>query len=170
MWHSLIHEWCFRKDIYNMYTVWNVNTHTRAHTLMHTVTQSHMPQYTSILVDIYTHVHKYSNTRTCTHTFFSFSCKLLLSLERKNSINSLLLLLLYYYLDQEREKGWISGFYWRNTNKQTTGEAMAALVHFRQSLSIGRFSEAGLLEWMRFVIFHARSRERSQGTSGPISE
>ena len=36
--------------------------------------------------------------------------------------------------------------------------------------SIGRFSEAGLLEWMRFVIFCARSRERSQRTSGPISE
>ena len=35
---------------------------------------------------------------------------------------------------------------------------------------IGRFSEAGLLEWMRFVIFRARSRERSQRTSGPISE
>ena len=36
--------------------------------------------------------------------------------------------------------------------------------------SIGQFSEAGLLEWMRFVIFRARSRERSQRTSGPISE
>ena len=35
---------------------------------------------------------------------------------------------------------------------------------------IGRFSEAGLLEWMRFVIFRARSRERSQRTSGPVSE
>ena len=35
---------------------------------------------------------------------------------------------------------------------------------------IGRFSEAGLLEWMRFVIIHARSCERLQGTSGPISE
>ena len=32
---------------------------------------------------------------------------------------------------------------------------------------IGRFSEAGLLEWMRFVIFRARRRERSQRTSGP---
>ena len=39
-----------------------------------------------------------------------------------------------------------------------------------QRLSIGRFSEAGLLEWMRFVIFRERSRERSQRTSGPISE
>ena len=35
---------------------------------------------------------------------------------------------------------------------------------------IGRFSEAGLLEWMRFVIFCVRCRERSQRTSGPISE
>ena len=33
-------------------------------------------------------------------------------------------------------------------------------------MSIGRFSEAGLLEWMRFVIFRASSRERSQHTSG----
>ena len=38
------------------------------------------------------------------------------------------------------------------------------------SCSIGRFSEAGLLDWMRFVIFRERSRERSQRTSGPISE
>ena len=37
-------------------------------------------------------------------------------------------------------------------------------------LPIGRFSEAGLLEWMRFIIFRARSHERSQCTSGPISE
>ena len=37
-------------------------------------------------------------------------------------------------------------------------------------LAIGRFSEAGLLEWMRFVIFRSRSRERSQRTSGPIFE
>ena len=36
--------------------------------------------------------------------------------------------------------------------------------------SIGQLSEAGLLEWMRFVIFRARSHERSQRTSGPISE
>ena len=35
---------------------------------------------------------------------------------------------------------------------------------------IGWFSQAGLLEWMCFVIFHARSCERSQHTSGPISE
>ena len=35
---------------------------------------------------------------------------------------------------------------------------------------IGRFREDGLLEWMRFVIFQQRSRERSQRTSGPISE
>ena len=35
---------------------------------------------------------------------------------------------------------------------------------------IGQFSEAGLLEWMRFVIFHARSRKQSQHTSRPISE
>ena len=34
----------------------------------------------------------------------------------------------------------------------------------------GWFSEAGLLEWMRFVIFQQRSRERSQRTSRPISE
>ena len=36
------------------------------------------------------------------------------------------------------------------------------------TFAIGRFSEAGLLEWMRFVIFRARSRSRR--TSGPISE
>ena len=36
--------------------------------------------------------------------------------------------------------------------------------------AIGRFSKAGLLEWMRFVIFRERSRERSQRTSGLISE
>ena len=36
--------------------------------------------------------------------------------------------------------------------------------------TIGRFSEAGLHEWMRFVIFRARRRERSQHTSRPISE
>ena len=35
---------------------------------------------------------------------------------------------------------------------------------------IGWLSEAGLLEWMCFVIFHARSCERSQRTSRPISE
>ena len=40
----------------------------------------------------------------------------------------------------------------------------------QQSQSTGRFSKAGLLEWMRFVIFHEKSRERSQRTSGPISE
>ena len=40
----------------------------------------------------------------------------------------------------------------------------------RHPYSIGRFSEAGLLEWMRFVIFRARSREWSQRTSGSISE
>ena len=33
----------------------------------------------------------------------------------------------------------------------------------------GRFSKAGLLEWMNFVIFHARSHERLQRTSGPKS-
>ena len=36
--------------------------------------------------------------------------------------------------------------------------------------TIGRFSEAGLLEWMSFVIFQQRSRERSQRTYGLISE
>ena len=36
--------------------------------------------------------------------------------------------------------------------------------------TIGQFSEAGLLEWMRFVIFRKSSRERSQRTSGLISE
>ena len=36
--------------------------------------------------------------------------------------------------------------------------------------SVGRFSKAGLLEGLRFVIFPVRSRERSQRTSGPISE
>ena len=35
---------------------------------------------------------------------------------------------------------------------------------------LGRFNEAGLLERMRFVIFRERSRERSQCTSGLISE
>ena len=38
------------------------------------------------------------------------------------------------------------------------------------AMQYGRFSEAGLLEWMRFVIFQQRSRERSQRTSGPISD
>ena len=38
------------------------------------------------------------------------------------------------------------------------------------SIIIERFSEAGLLEWMHFVIFQQRSRERSQRTSGTISE
>ena len=37
-------------------------------------------------------------------------------------------------------------------------------------LYVGRFSEAGLLEWVPFVIFYTRSRKRSQRTSGPISE
>ena len=36
--------------------------------------------------------------------------------------------------------------------------------------TIGRVSEAGLHEWMPFVIFRARSREWSQRTSGSISE
>ena len=35
---------------------------------------------------------------------------------------------------------------------------------------IGRVSEAGLLEWMRFVTFQQRSCERPQRTYGPISE
>ena len=34
--------------------------------------------------------------------------------------------------------------------------------HVQGSLPIGWFSGAGLHEWMPFVIFHARSRERSQ--------
>ena len=39
------------------------------------------------------------------------------------------------------------------------------------AVSLLESSEAGLLEWMRFVIgFSTRSRERSQHTSGPISE
>ena len=36
--------------------------------------------------------------------------------------------------------------------------------------TVGWFSEAGLLEWMCFVIFRARSRKRLQHTSRPISE
>ena len=36
--------------------------------------------------------------------------------------------------------------------------------------AIGHFSKASLLECMRFVIFHKRSRKRSQCISGPISE
>ena len=43
-------------------------------------------------------------------------------------------------------------------------------AHLLALSPIGRFSEAGLLEWMRFVIFHARSRERSQHIYRPISE
>ena len=49
-------------------------------------------------------------------------------------------------------------------------EKTSAAEENRTTETIGRFSEAGLLEWMRFVIFRARSRERSQRTSGPISE
>ena len=45
-----------------------------------------------------------------------------------------------------------------------------AAVTVHNSSRHRRFSKAGLLEWMRFVIFHERSRERSQCTSGPISE
>ena len=41
---------------------------------------------------------------------------------------------------------------------------------FNTAHYIGRFSEAGLLEWMHLVIFCARSCERLQHTSGPISE
>ena len=40
-----------------------------------------------------------------------------------------------------------------------------ALKRTRAVVTIGQFSEAGLLEWMCFVIFHARSRERLQHTS-----
>ena len=35
-------------------------------------------------------------------------------------------------------------------------------ILYVQSPDIGRFSEAGLHEWMSFVIFRGRSRERSQ--------
>ena len=41
---------------------------------------------------------------------------------------------------------------------------------FLLEMAVGRFSEAGLLERMRFVIFRARSHEMSQRTSGLISE
>ena len=43
---------------------------------------------------------------------------------------------------------------------------LIAQNHAKQYQSIGRFSEAGLLEWMCFVIFCARSCERLQCTSG----
>ena len=58
-------------------------------------------------------------------------------------------------------------------------ELVKTTVHVAPSVSsrwpwylfcIGQFSKAGLLEWMRFVIFRARSCERLQRTSGPISE
>ena len=38
---------------------------------------------------------------------------------------------------------------------------------FVTKLCIGRFSKAGLLGWMRFVIFHERSRKRSQHSTLP---
>ena len=44
----------------------------------------------------------------------------------------------------------------RNLSRKKSREVAACLV------VIGRFSEAFLLEWMPFVIFRARSRERSQ--------
>ena len=42
--------------------------------------------------------------------------------------------------------------------------------NFKKIHCSGRFSEAGLLEWMHIVIFRERSRERSRRTSGLISE
>ena len=50
------------------------------------------------------------------------------------------------------------------------GSSVLLSYFFECLLCIGRFSEAGLLELMRFVIFRAKSHERSQRTSGPISE
>ena len=41
-------------------------------------------------------------------------------------------------------------------------QEVTGCVNVTSSLPIGRFSEAGLHEWMPFVIFRARSRERSQ--------
>ena len=58
----------------------------------------------------------------------------------------------------------------RNRKEEKDGLCNEALFEFDASTTIGRFSEAGLLEWMRFVIFRERTRERSQRTSGPISE
>ena len=39
---------------------------------------------------------------------------------------------------------------------------LCAFIMITCLCAIGQFSEAGLHEWMPFVIFHARSRERSQ--------
>ena len=53
---------------------------------------------------------------------------------------------------------------------QRRNRSRVVRMQWHCQVAIGRFSEAGLLEWMRFVIFRARSRERSQRTSRPISE
>ena len=49
-------------------------------------------------------------------------------------------------------------------------EGPITFIRAKHQSCIGRFSEAGLPEWMRFVIFCKRSRERLQRTSGLISE
>ena len=50
--------------------------------------------------------------------------------------------------------------------KFTSGKAVVS-SKLSNSTIIGWFSEAGLHKWMPFVIFHARSRERSRATSLP---
>ena len=40
--------------------------------------------------------------------------------------------------------------------------------HYNASSTIGQFSEAGLLEWMRFVIFRTRNSKSFQRISGSI--
>ena len=62
---------------------------------------------------------------------------------------------LFVFLSPNDRKGW-----WRMDQKAKTQSKRA----------IGHFSKAGLLEYMCFVIFHKRSRERSECTSGLISE
>ena len=60
------------------------------------------------------------------------------------------------------------GFSWVSCTKQFNILIKECYTHCFDYYAIGRFSKAGLLEWIRFVIFHTRSSERSQRTSRPI--
>ena len=52
----------------------------------------------------------------------------------------------------------------------TVSIGVSPYFHFFHAGLLGDSAKLYLLEWMRFVIFRARRRERSQRTSGPISE
>ena len=67
--------------------------------------------------------------------------------------------------NQEKSVPW-----WPEVTTRTSLSLQTRHRKFFFMLAIGRFSEAGLLDWMRFVIFRARSHKRSQRTSRPISE